>query len=123
MAVMLLAVAMAPPPERRPHPLDRPLARVAALGVFAAMLALLAVIHRDDLFGAPTAATVPASPADLPSPAEAGFAKAGQAYAACLAARHGQIDGMAADGVVTADQAALFKTRAEALCRDLANKR
>ena len=98
---------MARAPEDRPHPLDRPAARVAALGVFAAMAALLAFIHRDDLAGAP--ATPEDSPAD-------------SAYRACLAERHAAIDGMVAEGVVGEDRAALFKTRAEALCRDLADR-
>jgi hypothetical protein len=92
--------------DARPHPLDRPAARVVALAVFAAMAALLAFIHRDDLAGAP---------GEAPSPAAA-------AYRACLAERHAAIDGMVAEGVVDEARAALFKTRAAALCRDLADR-
>ncbi len=88
---------------RRPHPLDRPSARLAALAVLAATVALLAAIHRDDLW---------------PSPATADAAATPSAFAACLAARRVTIDRMRAEAVIDAAQAALFTRRAEALCRD-----
>ena len=87
---------------RRPHPLDRPSARLAAVAVLAATLALLAAIHRDDLWP-PQASAATAAPA---------------AYTACLAARRVTIDQMLAEAVIDAAQAALFTRRAEALCRD-----
>ena len=87
---------------RRPHPLDRPSARLAALAVLAATLALLAAIHRDDLW--PALATAEAT--------------APSAFTACLAARRVTIDQMRAEAVIDPDQAALFTRRAEALCRD-----
>ena len=86
---------------RRPHPLDRPSARLAALAVLAATVALLAHIHRNDLW--PTPATADAAPS---------------AFTACLAARRVTIDRMLAEAVIDAAQAALFTRRAEALCRD-----
>ena len=67
------------------------------------MIALLGVIHRDDLMPGPQADT----------------ADGNSAYAACIADRHGAVDQMVADGVVGPDKEALFKSRAEALCRDL----
>ena len=60
---------------------------------------LLAYIHRDDLFP-------PAEEAATEDP-----------FALCIAQREAEIDGMVADGVVDAGRAALFKSRAEALCR------
>lgn len=81
--------------------LDRPLARLAALGVAGVTIALLLYINRADL--------LPGAEPEL-SPAEA-------AYRACVTERHGQIDGMIAEGVVNESQAASFKARAEALCR------
>ena len=94
-----------PPPatgrESRPSALDRPLARIGALGVFLCMAAALAFMHRDDLF--------PREPA-------AGLA-ADDPVALCLAARAEDIDGMQAEGVIGEAQARLFKSRAEALCQ------
>ncbi len=80
--------------------LDRPVARVVALGVFLCVAAILAWIHRDDLMPPPEA---PALAADDP-------------VALCLAARAEDIDQMRADGVIDEGQATLFKSRAEALC-------
>ena len=79
--------------------LDRPLARLAALGVFLCVAGALAYMHRDDLL--PPPAVQPA--ADDP-------------VALCLAARAKDIDQMLADGVIDAGQATMFKSRAEALC-------
>ena len=87
--------------ERRSSALDRPLARVAALGVFLCAMALLAFMHRDDLFPPEPSAAVAA---DDP-------------VAMCLAARAEDIDRMQAEGVIDEAQATLFKSRAEALCQ------
>jgi len=64
------------------------------------MVAALAFMHRDDLFPAEQAAVNPDDPVAL-----------------CLAARAADIDKMAAEGTINADQARLFKSRAEALCQ------
>ena len=80
--------------------LDRPAARGVAALVLLLVAASLAWIHRDDLFPPEQAAV----PADDP-------------VALCLAQRAADIDKMLADGVIQADQAALFKSRAEALCQ------
>ena len=87
-------------PSRRDHALDRPLARVVALGVVLLVGAALAWIHRDDLF--PPEASAPA--ADDP-------------VARCLAERAADIDRMRADGVIDEARATLFKRRAAALCQ------
>lgn len=84
----------------RPSFLDGPLARLLALGVAAASVALLLYINRGDLWpGAEVASSED------------------NAYQACVDERHGQIDEMIRDGVVNESQASLFKSRAEALCR------
>jgi hypothetical protein len=83
--------------------LDRPAARVLALAVLLACAAALAWMHRADLF-----------------PAAAGPGAAGDPAAACIAQRSADIDRMQDDGVIDASQAALFKSRAEALCRSQA---
>jgi hypothetical protein len=80
--------------------LDRPAARLAALGVVVLVAAILGYIHRNDLF-----------------PPEAAEAAANDPAAACIAQRAAGIDGMFADGTINAEQASLFKGRAEALCR------
>ena len=88
-----------PAPARRRSVLDRPVARVAAFGVFLLVVAALAFMHREDLLPARQAA----APADDPA-------------ARCLAEREADIAQMRADGVIDDAQAALFKSRAEALC-------
>ncbi|WP_282608043.1 hypothetical protein [Pelagibius sp. Alg239-R121] len=80
--------------------LDRPVARLAALGVAGVTIALLFYINRQDFLPG----SAPVSPAET-------------AYLACVSERHGQVDAMIEDGVVTEAQAATFKGRAEALCR------
>jgi len=89
---------------RRPSapvsPLDRPIARIAALGLFFAAAALLGYIHRDDLFPPPTAAIDPNDPVAL-----------------CLVERMPAIESMLADGTIDERQAELFTSRAEALCQ------
>jgi hypothetical protein len=81
-------------------PLDRPLARGLAAGVFVACLALLAWLERERLF-----------------PSEAAV-DAGDPVQLCLAERAAGIDGMLAEGVIEAPQAELFKARAAAMCED-----
>ncbi|WP_119461914.1 hypothetical protein [Rhodospirillaceae bacterium SYSU D60014] len=80
--------------------LDRPAARVLALLCFALCVALLAYIHRDDLF-----------PRAVPETA------GNDLFARCFAERAAGIDKMRAEGVIDESQEALFKSRAEALCR------
>jgi len=86
---------------RRPHPLDRPAARVVAVAVMLAAAGALAAVHRDDL--SLLLADSPAGPADP--------------LARCIAQHHATIDKGIADGVFGAEQAALFKQRAEGMCR------
>lgn len=85
--------------------LDGPAARVAALFVALATAGVLVWIHRDDLF-----------------PGAAGGTAAAEdpAFAACYAERSDDIDRMRDEGAITAEQSALFKSRAEAMCRDAA---
>lgn len=83
------------------HFLDRPAARLCAVGVALLMAAALGFMHRDDLFPPEPVAANPDDP-----------------VARCLAERAVDIDRMAAEGTITREQAALFKGRAEALCQD-----
>ncbi len=92
---------MAAPHKTGPgSPLDRPLARFGALGVFFAVAALLGYVHRDDLFPPPAPAVDPNDPVAL-----------------CLAERAPGIETMRADGTITEGQAELFMSRAAALCQ------
>lgn len=93
-------------PESRPHPLDRPVARLVAFGVVLLVMAALAWIHRDDLF----------------PPAEQAAAPANDPVARCVAERAEGIEAMLADGTINAEQAALFRQRAEAFCEDQAGQ-
>ena len=88
--------------DRPSSALDRPVARMAALGVAVLAALALGYIHRDDLF-----------------PPDAGSADAAAAdpVALCLAERSADIDGMVTDGTIDEARAALFKSRAEALCQ------
>jgi hypothetical protein len=81
-------------------PLDRPLARGIAAGVFVACLALLVWLEREQLFPSEVAA-------DADDPVQR-----------CIAERAADIDGMLAEGVIEAPQAELFKARAAAMCQD-----
>ena len=81
--------------------LDRPAARIAAVAICAAALGALAYIHRDDLF----------------PPDQAAAADADEPFRKCMAERGGHIDKMQSEGTIRADQARLFRTRAEAMCR------
>ena len=79
--------------------LDGWAARGVAILVAVAAGLVIAYQHRDTLFP-PPAATVEDDP-----------------FRRCIDQRWAEIDKMAADGVIDGAQAALFKTRAEALCR------
>lgn len=87
--------------ESRGHFLDRPVARLLAAGVALAALAALAAIHRDDL------RVLVAGPAPVPA----------DPLARCIAEHHVTIDKGVSEGVFKPEQAALFKQRAEAMCR------
>jgi hypothetical protein len=80
--------------------LDRPVARLVALGVALLCVAVLAWLHRADLFPA----------AFAPEAADDPFAR-------CFAGRTAEIDGMLDEGLIDRARAELFKTRAEAMCR------
>jgi hypothetical protein len=82
------------------HFLDRPLARVCAVGVALLMVAALAFMHREDLFPPEQAAADPNDPVAL-----------------CFAERAADVDKLLAEGTINAQQATLFKSRAEALCQ------
>ena len=96
------------PPARAKPPdtfLDRPAARLAALGVVVLIAAAVATLHRDTLFPPDAAAVAGDDPA-----------------APCIAKRAADIARMLADGTITAGQAGLFESRAEALCRSQAGQ-
>lgn len=90
----------------QPSALDRPIARLVALAIVLLVAAALAWMHRDDLFP-PERAAEPA---------------ADHAFTRCLAEREGDIDQMLKEGVIDEERAALFKSRAEAMCRDTAGE-
>ncbi|MDH3793040.1 MAG: hypothetical protein OEU09_12380 [Rhodospirillales bacterium] len=87
-------------PERPESALDRPAARLVALGVVALVIATLGYIHWEDVF-----------------PSEDAKAAADDPAAPCITQRTADIEAMRAEGTLSAEQASLFKTRAEALCR------
>lgn len=87
------------PVGRRPFA-DRPAARGVAALVLAGCIGLLAYLHRDDLW-----------------PPEADEVANRDPAAGCIAERHGEIAQMLADGLIQAEQAELFRNRAEAMCR------
>ncbi len=92
-------------PKAPSSALDRPAARIVALGVIFLVVSGLATFHRDALL----------PPEDPPqSPEEAAFRR-------CLAVRGGDIDRLRLEGMIDESRAALFKARAEALCRDQAD--
>jgi hypothetical protein len=80
--------------------LDRPVARLLAVGVALLMMAALAFMHREDLFPPEQAAADPNDPVAL-----------------CFAERAKDIDALLSEGTINAQQAELFKGRAEALCQ------
>ena len=82
-------------------PLDRPMARWIALGIFVALLLLLGTIQRNGPW-------MPAkAPTNLPN----------ENYVLCLNERLDIVETMISEGVIDQNQASLFKTRADALCR------
>lgn len=86
--------------------LDRAAARVLAALIIALCGSLLAYIHRDDLqsaFGWTDASATKAGSKDPALP--------------CIEQRFAEINAMIDDGIVEASQAAIFKERAEAMCR------
>lgn len=92
--------------EATPAFVDRPAARWLAALVIVLCGALLSYVHRDDLrslAGFDDAADQTTSSHDPAAP--------------CIRQRLAEIDGMIEEGVVTGEQAALFKQRAEAMCR------
>ncbi len=93
------------PSAGRRSALDGPAARVVALACFAAAAGLLGYLHREYVL-----------------PAEPTAAAKDDGFAACLAERGSQVDKMLADGVIRKSQADQFQGRAEALCRDLADR-
>jgi hypothetical protein len=76
--------------------------KAVAVATMIGSVALVAYHHRDDLL--PSEAGPPVDPAEA-------------AFLECMDKRGGDIDAMVADGVIGEDQATLFKTRAEAMCR------
>lgn len=88
------------------HPLDRPAARIVAVVVMLAAAGALAAIHRDDL---KAMIAGPAVAKDDP-------------LSRCVAEHAATIDKGVAEGVFKPEQAALFKQRAEALCRSTVGK-
>ncbi len=90
----------------RPGLLDRPAARLAALGVALAALAVLAWYHRADI--------LPPDPApDTPGQA---------AFSACFEPRAAQLAGSLERGELTQAQFTQFRGRAEAFCADRAKR-
>ncbi len=92
----------------RPAALDRPAARLVAVGVALAGLALLAWINRGDL--------LPPDPAETPAnPQQA-------AFRACFEPRAAQFATSLESGELSQEQVTLFRNRAEAFCADQAEK-
>jgi hypothetical protein len=87
--------------------LDGLAARLAALALAAALAALLLHIHRKELFPQP------------PAPQEV---RQDDAFTSCFAPRLADIEQMVQDGMAKPEQAALFRSRAEAMCRAEAAK-
>ena len=86
--------------------LDRPAARLLALLVIFLCGGLIALVHRDDLpsiGGLPSGDRVEAADTDPAAP--------------CINERFAEIEGMVEEGIVDDAKAALFKERAEAMCR------
>ncbi|WP_421708897.1 hypothetical protein [Algihabitans sp.] len=82
--------------------LDRPAARLVAVGVICGVIAVLAIQHWDDLF---------------PPPAEEVTVDANDPVALCIAREREQIEGMVASNPQMAAQRDLFLQRAEARCQ------
>lgn len=88
--------------DQRPF-IDRPAARVVALLVLLLCAGSLTYLHRDEPISTPEKTTPIAD---------------GDPAAACIEERFNGIDKMVDEGTVEPAQAALFKQRAEAMCRD-----
>lgn len=90
--------------------LDGPAARLVAVMIALAGIAFLGWLHRNDLF-----------------PPEPGAAASDDprlaAFMACFAPQAERIERDAASGQISAEQATLFKSRAEAFCADQASKK
>ena len=93
-------------PEVQKPFLDRPAARLLAVLVILFCGALLAYVHRDDVKSLAGNAGEEEAVGASDDPA-----------APCIEQRFAEIDGMIEEGVVDAEQAALFRQRAEAMCR------
>ena len=85
------------------HFLDGPYARLVALACFLVSAGILAYVHRDDLLGR-KAATKPATAAD-------------EALTRCYEKAKTPIDRMVSEKLIKAEEAQLFRQRAEARCR------
>jgi hypothetical protein len=83
------------------HFLDSPYARLLALACFALAVGALAFVHRDDLF--------PAAPVAA--------AQKDDAFSRCFRNAAAPIDKMLAEKTIGAENARLFRMRAEARCR------
>jgi hypothetical protein len=81
--------------------LDRPVARLCGIVVFALCAAALVYVHRNDLW---PAVKVEAGGSSDP-------------IALCMHDRLAVIDGQLRDGVLKPEQAELFRTRVDALCQ------
>ena len=92
-------------------PLDGLAARLVAVMIALAGMAFLGWLHRNDLFP-PEPGTAAAS--DDPRLA---------AFTACFAPQAERIERDTASGQINAEQARLFKSRAEAFCADQASKK
>lgn len=86
--------------------LDRPAARVLAALVIFLCGALLTFIHQDDVLPALGLRELPVADDASADPA-----------APCIEQRFAEIDAMMDEGLVKAEQASMFKQRAEAMCR------
>ncbi|MGI9498395.1 MAG: hypothetical protein ACR2P3_00020 [Geminicoccaceae bacterium] len=86
--------------------LDRPAARVVAALVILLCGVLLAYVHRGDLSARDRTGDVGGAESMSADPA-----------ASCIEQRFAEIDAMVEEGVADSGQAALFKQRAEAMCR------
>ena len=93
--------------EDKPAFLDRPAARLVAASVFVLCCALLAYLHRDDWQAGD----------GVVGAGVAGEGQGSDPAAACIEQRFSEIDAMIEDGVADEAQAALFKQRAQAMCR------
>jgi hypothetical protein len=81
--------------------LDSPYARLIALGCFVLAVGVLAYVHRDDLFARPAETAV----------------QGDDPFARCFRDGTTSIDKMLAEKSIGAEQARLFRLRAEARCR------